>query len=533
MNTTATPSKRWFTIVTAFVLAVALLLPAAPVQADVDPPVVDIQLQPGESFHLTKTVDVPEAPPRADVYFLADTTGSMGSAIAQVQADAATVLAELQASIADVQFGAGQYKDFPHDAFAFSNGAAIGPDDGAGGNPDASDEIAGWSASGGWDLSEGQFFALDQIADPGDPMGIGWRPGASKILVWFGDAPAHDPVCAAISGLAYDIDEASVTAKLVDAGITVVAIGTDTGLTDALDDDPTLSASDYDPPCAIGGTAGQATRIAEATGGSYAQNVSPEELADAILAGIEAIKFDVTATPVDCEPLNITFDPPVHEGIEGPATVMFEEWIEAPADAEAGVVACTVEFKANDSVIGVQKVNVKIVTEDADLKAHKHAKVFCTGYNDAPEYGSNDYGAYEKCFVRYVITVKNFGPGAPNKVYLVDSLPEGIKIISFSANKGTFDPETGIWQVGPLGARDWARLLITARLPEGAYGDGGDGDKCLYLTNTVEAFSELPDPRPDNNVASVTLKLGETCDGGAKLSATSEDVNNFLPIITQ
>ena len=49
--------------------------------------------------------------------------------------------------------------------------------------------------------TEGQLFALDRLANDVDPNGgdIGRRPGAKRIIVWFGDQPGHDPVCAAIT----------------------------------------------------------------------------------------------------------------------------------------------------------------------------------------------------------------------------------------------------------------------------------------------------------------------------------------------
>jgi hypothetical protein len=58
----------------------------------VDPATVDVVLAPGASTDVTKTVHTPEILPTPDIYFLADTTSSMTSVIANVQADAAAVL---------------------------------------------------------------------------------------------------------------------------------------------------------------------------------------------------------------------------------------------------------------------------------------------------------------------------------------------------------------------------------------------------------------------------------------------------------
>jgi hypothetical protein len=105
-----------------------------------------------------------------------------------------------------------------------------------------------------------------------DPA-IGWRPDSKRILVWFGDAPGHDPVCSAISGVA-DITETTATDALVAAGITVVAISTDTGVAGALDGDPTFDSQNYGV-CTVGGSPGQASRITAATpGGSHTAGVN-------------------------------------------------------------------------------------------------------------------------------------------------------------------------------------------------------------------------------------------------------------------
>jgi hypothetical protein len=49
----------------------------------------------------------------ADVYFLIDTTGSMGGPIANVQSSLTTIASELSSRIRSVQMGVGEHKDFP------------------------------------------------------------------------------------------------------------------------------------------------------------------------------------------------------------------------------------------------------------------------------------------------------------------------------------------------------------------------------------------------------------------------------------
>ncbi|MCP5103778.1 MAG: hypothetical protein GY950_10390 [bacterium] len=236
-------------------------------------------LEQGDVFDELITVTVPAdtGVDKVDVYFLADTTYSMVNILASVRTGANNILNSLAASGLDIAFGVGNYKDFPKDPYAFQHQQ----------NPtttvaSAAAAINSWSHSGGWDTPEGQLYALDQLAQaPGGS--IGWRTGAKRIIVWFGDAPGHDPVCSAISGLSYDITEASVTGKLTTQSISVIAISTDSGTPDALDGNPT-GGNDYTSACGSpGGTAGQATRIAAATGGIHVTGISEATIVNTII----------------------------------------------------------------------------------------------------------------------------------------------------------------------------------------------------------------------------------------------------------
>ena len=158
----------------------------------IDPRVNDIHLSEC-GFRETITVTIPAQPigEKVDVYFLADNTGSMGPAIASVKAGANAILGTLQGMGLDIQFGVGNYRDFTDAPIpAFQNQQAITPNSAA-----VIAAINGWSASGGDDLPEAALFALHQVKNV-----AGWRPGSAKFIVWFGDAPSHEPICAAVWG---------------------------------------------------------------------------------------------------------------------------------------------------------------------------------------------------------------------------------------------------------------------------------------------------------------------------------------------
>ena len=266
----------------------------------------------------------------ADVYLLMDSTGSMTPSIDGMSADAADLLS-LDDDIpeVDVQFGAGDFKDFQsptqRDPYAFNHGQSITDDTAA-----VRAVIDGWSASGGWDLPEAHFYAYDQLAEnrapawgdhgadaPGRPEGtIGWRDGAKRIVVAMADVGGHDYTCSAITAqvpgheVDYDITEASVTAKFEARNMTLIAISAPTG--PGMDEE--TSGSDYDTACGAGAStfapagftpgagasAEQATRMTTATGGRFLEGVGGDEIVEAVRAAttevIDEIEEDLSPT---------------------------------------------------------------------------------------------------------------------------------------------------------------------------------------------------------------------------------------------
>lgn len=278
-----------------------------PSKIKIAPPKDDLTLNECDKVTETITVTIPKGAPvsKADIYFLADTTSSMGAAIAAVQAGASTILSELSTNFPglDLAYGVGNYRDFnATDPYAFQHQLSITTI-----TANVQTAISAWSLGNGVDPAEGQLFALDQIAQP--PGGsIGWRTGSKPIIVWFGDAPGHDPVCAAISGSGPNITEATVTTKLVTEKISVIAISTDTGIPNALDADPIPFSSDYNADCgAPGGTAGQATRIAAATGGAHAVGVNPATIVTTIIDLIKAVVTFINNVSLVPDPVVMPF----------------------------------------------------------------------------------------------------------------------------------------------------------------------------------------------------------------------------------
>src|SRR5947199_5518875 len=98
----------------------------------------------------------------------------------------------------DIQSGVGNYRDFT-DPVPFKNQQAITANQAA-----VINAINGWSASGGDDLPEAGLYGLHEVVSL-----AGWRAGSEKFIVWFGDAPGHEPICKAVWSGPFDITRAT------------------------------------------------------------------------------------------------------------------------------------------------------------------------------------------------------------------------------------------------------------------------------------------------------------------------------------
>jgi hypothetical protein len=241
------------------VAAGLFLLPGVGLADSLTPGSFSAAINVGESVTIHKALTVTEeagsfAP--VDVFFLADTTGSMGPQIAAVKTGAASIMTNT-ASLGDVHYAVGEYKDFG-DVYVYHRNQDL-----TGNTAAVQTGINLWGASGGADIPEANLFALKEAADT-----TSWRTGSTRIMVWFGDAPGHDP-----SGV---VTEASATAALVAKNIAVEA----------------LDVGDLD-------STGQATRIAAATSGHYYSGIDVNNIVDTITAAITTIVDEYTTVALD------------------------------------------------------------------------------------------------------------------------------------------------------------------------------------------------------------------------------------------
>lgn len=263
----------------------------------IDPATCTLQLDPGEMASFDVTVTIPGIPvaPRADIYILADTTGSMTPVLDVLKMEVSALVNSLfSIPGADLRIGIGAYRDFPlqpQNIYAFEHRQSMTDD------PQLiQNAVDSWVGMWGGDQSEAGFYALEKLAiDPA--VTYGWRPDAQRIIVWFGDAPSHDPVCTQLTGLATDVTEDSVIAALQAANTTVIAITTPTNLPMGLNDVPGgVNATGYAALCPQmpRGTTGQATRITDATGGLYTSIANSADIKQAIEDSLTQVLLETT-----------------------------------------------------------------------------------------------------------------------------------------------------------------------------------------------------------------------------------------------
>jgi uncharacterized repeat protein (TIGR01451 family) len=123
--------------------------------------------------------------------------------------------------------------------------------------------------------------------------------------------------------------------------------------------------------------------------------------------------------------------------------------------------------------------------------------------------------------VQYTITVHNDGPDIATSITVSDLLEPGQILTDFAESQGSYNPVTGIWDVGGLGVDANATLTILAQItaPPGT-----------TINNTAEIIASTPiDPNTANNSASVTLTVvAPTADLGV-----SKTVDDPTPLESQ
>jgi uncharacterized repeat protein (TIGR01451 family) len=100
--------------------------------------------------------------------------------------------------------------------------------------------------------------------------------------------------------------------------------------------------------------------------------------------------------------------------------------------------------------------------------------------------------------VTLTINVQNKGPGESINTIVKDKLPPELTYISYVCNYGTYNAQTGIWNVGTLPSGALATLIIRCFLNQG-----------FIITNKAIVSSSTYDPDMSNNMVSLTKNYND------------------------
>jgi hypothetical protein len=273
----------------------------------VTPADVTLNLPPGGSTTIAKTVSTPAIPPKPDITFLIDTTASMGGVISNVQANANAILSNVASAQPDAQFAVAEYRDMS-DATSFRVAQNLTAN-----QTDVANGLNSLAATGGGDIPEDGINGLFQVASGA----VDFRPNSSRIVLLIGDAPSHDP--------SNGHTLATAISALQAADITVLALD--------------LSGLN---------STGQATAITNATGGQLFSGINPSEVSSTILAALHNLPVTVTHQLRDCDPnLSVSLTPGSRTVTSGDDAT-FTEVVSVGADAVPGrTLTCKVDFLLN------------------------------------------------------------------------------------------------------------------------------------------------------------------------------------------
>jgi uncharacterized repeat protein (TIGR01451 family) len=449
----------------------ASLFLAAPAYADVSPQTVTETLNPGGSIVVPKTVSTPAIPPKPDIFFLADTTGSMGGAIGNVRTGATNIMNLVRAVQPDSQFGVGNYKDENCGTYVYRLDQPVTASIAA-----AQAGINSWSASGGCDDPEAQIYALYRVATD---AATGFRAGSSPIVVWFGDQPGHNPSAG--------IGLPSAISALQAAGVRVIAISTGAN---QLND------------------GGQATAITGATGGVFRSGVDDTAVKDAILSALHNLPVTVTHQ-IACDPgLGVALTATSPTSITSGGDVTYNETITVDPASPGGVtLSCTVTFLLNGLSQPGFTEHISVTVNGADVAITKTGPPVVTeGHN-----------------LTWTLTARNNGPATATAVTVSDPLPANTTFVSASAGC-SFAGGTVTCSAGTLNPGQTRTFTITAL----AGSAGGS------ITNTAGVSAHQFDPVYANNVATAvtTLNHNPVCTAVAASPRTLWPPNHKLvPVV--
>ena len=441
-----------------------------------DPAVVTLTLRAGESTTIDKTLHLDALPGAADIIIAIDTTGSMGSAIAQAKAQATQLCNDVQAAIPGARFAVFDFRDVPDRPL--TQGVLILTPVFTASCAAVQTAVNTMNAGGGGDTPEAYNWVFNK-AYSDVVLDASRNPSAVQFLVVLGDAPPHNSPAPAVA-------PACGNRPPADAGIS-----SDSEIAGLNANDITLLMINYGPMLSC------YSQLAGATGGTAVNaggNLSPTIINQIQAAASQINSVDLVVSPA-C-PIGISFNPtPPYGPFTAPVDINFTETITAPT--AVGTYVCTVTANVDGTDRAVQTINVTVV-------AGAPAKLLLT-----PPTASNTVG--DPHTVTATVT-DTFGNPTPGIVVRFTVLGAAATFSTPASGSDTTD------------AAGQATFTFTAALP------GGNGIHAFADTNN-DGDQDLGEPFGDATKA-WTLPVGTAlCEikitGGGRITAINGDRATF------
>ena len=143
----------------------------------------------------------------------------------------------------------------------------------------------------------------------------------------------------------------------------------------------------------------------------------------------------------------------------------------------ATVTANEADPNITNNISVIENIIAPIPIADADLEITKNVN------NLSPNVGEE---------IEFTLSLTNNGPGIASNIEVTDILPTGLSFISASSNQGSYDPTTGIWEVGNIRDGISTSLNVVAKVDI-----AGSFVNSAEITSVDQAD---PDSTPGNNI---------------------------------
>lgn len=330
------------------------------------PDFFEATLYPGESAVEIKEACIPPIPPKADILWSFDLTGSMGDELENVKVNCENIATAINAFIPDCRSGLISHMDYQGE-FTSCEGAYTDTYGGGPDHPYSLDQtftdhwpdmhtaITALTLGWGIDYPEDYARAFYEAYSDG---GLDWRNDAAKIVVAFLDAIPHDcdlgtgddPGRDATMGTGDDLDFDQVLLDMATNNIHLVVVfsGSDAGY---------ATWQNY-----AANPAHKITTYKINSNGEIPDGIAIEDFIVDIISGTTATVDELMLELGEPEYAEgVFFDPPMYTDVspdEGPYT--FEVTFAVPEDAEPGVYTFPIYLKGDGAIYDEQIVTITV-----------------------------------------------------------------------------------------------------------------------------------------------------------------------------